>query len=126
MGVVQCRKYKFKIIIYQILAVLDSIDFMSIQSTFDHSLKNQAKFLWKYAANMVIAFDIITRSSEIFLRLRHAKQCKIYSYISSSNVCLERDDEDTWNFIDSGNLPVNKSNIPFSAIGWDHAIEHEN
>ena len=39
---------------------------------------------------------------------------------------LEEKDRRTWNFFKQGNFSVNKTNIPFSAIGADHAIEHEN
>ena len=32
----------------------------------------------------------------------------------------------TWKFFEDGNFTVNKSDVPFSAIGVDHGIEHEN
>ena len=39
---------------------------------------------------------------------------------------LKHDDQLTWNMMESGSFSVNKSHIPFSAIGADHAIEQEN
>ena len=39
---------------------------------------------------------------------------------------LKDEDPETWNMFNSGNFSVNKTLIPFSAIGVDHAIEQEN
>ena len=39
---------------------------------------------------------------------------------------LMEKDPDIWRFFQEGNFSVNKSNIPFSAIGPDHRIEQEN
>ena len=39
---------------------------------------------------------------------------------------LKEKDRDTWQILPQGNVPVNKTSIPFSAIGIDHAIEQEN
>ena len=33
---------------------------------------------------------------------------------------------ETWEYFKQGNFSVNKTRIPFSAIGADHGIEHEN
>ena len=41
-------------------------------------------------------------------------------------ISLKDNDPDTWNFFEDGNFSVNKTKISFSAIGCDHAIEHEN
>ena len=35
-------------------------------------------------------------------------------------------DPETWRMLNEGNFSVNKTPIPFSAIGVDHAIEQEN
>ena len=32
----------------------------------------------------------------------------------------------TWEFLENGNFTVNKSDVPFCAIGVDHDIEHKN
>ena len=32
----------------------------------------------------------------------------------------------TWNMLESGNFSMNKSKVPFSTIGADHALEQEN
>ena len=36
---------------------------------------------------------------------------------------LMEKDPDIWRFFEEGNFSVNKSNIPFFAIGPDHGIE---
>ena len=36
------------------------------------------------------------------------------------------DDRTTWDYLVKGNFSVNKSTVPFSAIGADHGIEQEN
>ena len=39
---------------------------------------------------------------------------------------LKEKEPDIWNLFDSGEFSVNKSGIPFTAIGTDHGIEQEN
>ena len=39
---------------------------------------------------------------------------------------LRNDDPTMWNRFVEGEFSVNKSNVPFSAIGTDHALEQEN
>ena len=39
---------------------------------------------------------------------------------------LKETDPCIWNYFDKGYFSVNKSTVPHSAIGVDHAIEHEN
>ena len=39
---------------------------------------------------------------------------------------LRNDDPIIWNRFVEGEFSVNKSNVPFSAIGADHALEQEN
>ena len=36
---------------------------------------------------------------------------------------LKKDKQATWKFFEEGNFSVNKSAVPFSAIGADHGIE---
>ena len=38
---------------------------------------------------------------------------------------LQEKDPNTWQFFSNGNFSVNKSKIPLSAIGADHALEQE-
>ena len=35
-------------------------------------------------------------------------------------------DQQSWKFLESGNFSVNKSQVPFCALGIDHALEQEN
>ena len=39
---------------------------------------------------------------------------------------LKEKESQTWEFFMTGNFSVNKTSVPFTAIGADHAIEHEN
>ena len=39
---------------------------------------------------------------------------------------LKKKDTRTWNLLNEGNFSVNKSYVPFTAIGPDHGIEQEN
>ena len=39
---------------------------------------------------------------------------------------LKEKDSDTWEFFMNGYFSINKTSVPFTAIGADHAIEHEN
>ena len=44
----------------------------------------------------------------------------------SQMYALKDEDPVTWKFFEDSNFAVNKSDVPFSAIGVDHGIEHEN
>ena len=39
---------------------------------------------------------------------------------------LKDEDADIWEFFMNGYFSINKTSVPFTAIGADHAIEHEN
>ena len=39
---------------------------------------------------------------------------------------LKEKDEETWNFLNDGNFSVNKSNIAYTALSADHALEQAN
>ena len=39
---------------------------------------------------------------------------------------LKEKDFDIWVFFMNGYFSINKTSVPFTAIGADHAIEHEN
>ena len=44
----------------------------------------------------------------------------------SEMYALKGNHPEVWEFFLKGNFSVNKTNVPFSAIGADHGIEHEN
>ena len=44
----------------------------------------------------------------------------------SEMFALKEQDPELWEYLKQGNFLVNKIRIPFSAIGADHGIEHEN
>ena len=39
---------------------------------------------------------------------------------------LKEKDNDTWQVFQTGHFSVNKSSVPFTAIGADHALEQQN
>ena len=46
-------------------------------------------------------------------------------YLSQMHELKEKDSE-RWEFLINGDFSVNKTSVPFTAIGADHATEHEN
>ena len=63
-----------------------------------------------YLCKYFFAFDMIN-----YARLTPVSIAKMYS--------LKDKDPETWSMFNKGNFFVNKTLIPFSAIGVDHAIE---
>ena len=120
--------------------VLAVTDFLEVQQCFDYNLKYQAKFL----RNIMKMFEILllfvrgTRQSCWELHLTSLDSFVKYffvhdlqNYASYSPIYLAqmyklRENEKTWNFLNEGNFSVNKSDVPFCAIGADHALEQEN
>ena len=39
---------------------------------------------------------------------------------------LEESDPEIWQYLDAGNFSIQKTRVPFTAIGADHALEQEN
>lgn len=56
-------------------------------------------------------------------QLNYARLTPVYL---KEMIALSVDDQRTWTFFEEGNFSVNKSNVPFCAIGVDHAMEQEN
>ena len=125
----------------QIISLLKSIDFISIQSIFDKKLTNTAKFLRNFMKifEILLVFIRATRQQNWSLHLQSLHELSKYFYAYdmqnyarytpiylSQMFALNHHDVETWCFLESGNFSVNKSGIPFTAIGCDYAIEHEN
>ena len=48
------------------------------------------------------------------------------SPVYSSQIMQMKGDDPTWDLFESGNFSVNKSSVPYTAIGLDHGSEQEN
>ena len=133
-GVVQSNHEK-------LLDIIDSVDLYHTQQQFDNTLTHQSKFYRNYMLLFESLLLFIRASREqlwhlhlnslhslcpyffAFDMLNYARMTPVYL---SQMFQLKHDDQLTWNMMKSGSFSVNKSHIPFSAIGADHAIEQEN
>ena len=61
-----------------------------------------------------------------FFALDQLKYARMVPLYLAEMTALEETDPDIWNEFKTGNFVVNKSNVPYSAVGPDHAIEHAN
>ena len=69
------------------------------------------------------SLEHFTRFFFAFDRLKYARMIPVYL---ADMKRLKESDPDIWNEFERGNFVVNKSNVPFCAIGADHGIEHVN
>ena len=124
-----------------ILQLIKSIELESLQKNFDASLTKQTKFYRNYMKLFETLLLFIRASREqswnlhlqslhllcpyffAFDMLNYARMTPVYL---SQMYRLEEQDPETWNMFNMGNFSVNKSRIPFTAIGADHGIEQEN
>ena len=58
-----------------------------------------------------------------FDMLNYARLTPVYL---SQMIELKEKDRETWEVLQRGNFSVNKSSVPFSAIGADHGLENQN
>ena len=133
-GVVQSNHEK-------LLDIIDSVDLYHTQQQFDNTLTHQSNFYRNYMLLFESLLLFIRASREqlwnlhlnslhslcpyffAFDMLNYARMTPVYL---SQMFQLKHDDQLTWIMMESGSFSVNKSHIPFSAIGADHAIEQEN
>ena len=120
---------------------LDLVDIKSLLNDFDGSLSNQTKFYRNYMLLFESLLMFIRASREqswelhlnslsnlcpyffAFDMLNYARMTPVYL---SQMYALRKNDETTWNILNNGHFSVNKTIVPFSAIGADHGIEQEN
>ena len=98
------------------LAILESIDFVSIQSTLDNSLNYQATRQKIWGLHLVSLHELV----KYFFAYDMKNYARLTPVYLAQMFALKDNDKETWDF------SVNKSCVPFSAIGGDHAIEREN
>ena len=75
---------------------------------------------------MRTTFAEFTLSLPIFFRFVYAYYARLTLVYLSQKYQLRNDDPTIWNRFVEGEFSVNKSNVPFSAIGADHALEQKN
>ena len=125
----------------KLIELISSIDFITLQTEFDEQLTNQAKFLRNYMSlfETLLLFLRASRQQNWELHLVSLHNlCKYFFAFDMINyarltpvyiakmLSLKDEDPESWNIFNSGNFSVNKTLIPFSAVGVDHAIEQEN
>ena len=124
----------------EMLRMLRSNEFRFAQDSFDIQLRSQAKFLrnFMHMFEELLLFIRATRQSLWELHLASLQNLAKYFFAFdlqnyarftpvylSQMYELETINPTSWSFLRK-NFTVNKTRIPFSAIGPDHAIEHEN
>ena len=100
---------------------LQSLDFQEIQSCFDVLLNHQAQFLRIYRRlfKLLLLFIRATRQQ----KQNYAQLTPIYL----AEMFAPKDiGSNIWNYFDKGHFCMNKSTVPHSDIGANHAFEHEN
>ena len=120
--------------------MLTELNFQQLQKEFDENLKNQNKFYKSYMllfetlllfirASRQQLWKLHLKSSHylcpyffVFDTLNYARLTPIYL---SQMYQLRNDDPAIWNRFVEGEFSVSKSNVPFSAIGADDALEQE-
>jgi hypothetical protein len=101
---------------------------------------HQAKFLNSYM-NQVLSLMHFIKASRTGNWALHLASCdmvvkyffahdlykyaKYTSYYLADMSELQRTDPETWQHLESGNMSVFKSDIPFTGLGVDHALEQE-
>ena len=127
----------------QMQSTLTSQDIFVKMEQFDseHLKQPVFKFLRMYMEQVLMIFTYIraTRNGQWTLHLHAAEGlCKYFFahdklkyarmvplYLAEMH-SLEESDPDIWMEFNTGNFVVNKSSIPFCAIGADHGVEHVN
>ena len=124
-----------------LLERLQNVKFHLLQKEFDRKMENQACYYRKYMAAFEILLLFIRASRlqswELNLEalnemipyffavdmLNYARLTPVYL---SQMTELKEKDNDTWQAFQTGHFSVNKSSVPFSTIGADHALEQQN
>lgn len=120
---------------------VNQVQIANVINQFDEQLKGQAKFYrnFMYMYEALLLFIRASRQSDWLLHLNSLNKMIPYffahdqqNYARLSPVYLSEMEEvrnnekDIWNFFREGNFSVQKRDIPFTAIGADHALEQEN
>ena len=120
---------------------LDSKNFLEVQARFDSSLQNIGNFLrnfMKMVENLILFirasregnWKLHLASLDSFVKYFFAHDLHNYARyipIYLAEMCsLEESEPEIWQYLDAGNFSIQKTKVPFTAIGADHALEQEN
>ena len=117
---------------------MDSKNFPEVKAEFDSSLRNIGKFLrnfMKMVENLLLFirasregnWKLHLASLDSFVKDFFAHDLHNYARyipIYLAEMCsLEESDPEIWQYLDAGNFSIQKTSVPFTAIGADHALE---
>ena len=120
---------------------MEEISLSELQSQFDSSLSNQARFYCNYMDLFEVILLFIRASREqswelhlqslnllcgyffAFDMLNYARMTPVYL---AQMYELKEKDENIWTLLNAGGFSVKRSCIPLTAIGSDHGTEQEN
>ena len=124
-----------------LMEIFQTLDFELLQQKFNESLIHQAKFYNNYMTMFESLLLFIRASREqswqLHLTSLHSLCPYFFAYdmvnyarmkpvYLSQMFAMQQNDEATWKLMEDGYFSVNKSKVPFSAIGSDHGLEQEN
>ena len=124
-----------------VLTLFDEVGFAEKLDAFDNSLGNQATFYryWITMFECLLSFLRCTKQRcwELHLSSLHLLTKYFFAHDQQSYArmvpvylaemyALKEKDPEVWQFLSEGNFSINKTDVPFCAIGADHGIEHEN
>ena len=125
----------------EVKTLLNNMNIVGLRNNFECHLSNQSTFYCNYMKLFERLLLFIRASRQqcwqlhlaslhelcpyffVFDMLNYARLTPVYL---SQMYELKTRDVSTWNILEQGNFSVNKSKVPFSAIGTDHGIEQEN
>ena len=120
-----------------LVAILQSLNFQEIQNNFDASLNHEAQFLRIFMRMFEYLLLFIRATRQQMWELHLASLHELVKYFFAFDMqnyarltpvylaemfSLKETDPCKWNYFDKGYFCVNKSTVPHSAIGDDHAI----
>ena len=124
-----------------LVAILQSLNFQEIQNNFDASLNHEAQFLRIFMRMFEYLLLFIRATRQQMWELHLVSLHELLKYFFAFDMMnyarltpvyfaemfsLKETDPCIWNCFDKGYFCVNNSTVTHSAIGADHATEHEN
>ena len=126
---------------YEIVDYLNRIGFHEKLTVFEEGLGKQATFYKNYMKMFELLLLFIRGTRQRLWNLHLASLHNLVKYFFAHDkqnyarmvpvylaemYSLRDDEPQVWDFFSKGHFSVNKTNVPFSAIGAYHGIEHRN
>ena len=119
----------------QLLDDTTNFNLSKLLDEFDSKLTGQGKMLHNFMnlVEIMLLFikatwqgiwDLHLTSLEMFVKYFFA--ARFTPVYLSEMFALKSQDQQSWEFLESGNFSVNKPQVPFCALGTNHALEQEN